>query len=59
MAEQIKKEIGVLVKIINEKPVRAFGRDIITGLPQKVLIKPEEIKNVLLAPFSRITDLLV
>ncbi|WP_253301534.1 rod shape-determining protein [Spiroplasma endosymbiont of Phyllotreta cruciferae] len=58
-AEQIKKEIGALVKIINEKTVRAFGRDIITGLPREVMIKPEEIKNVLLAPFSRITDLLV
>lgn len=58
-AKQIKKEIGALVKIISEKPVRAFGRDIITGLPREVLIKHEEIKNVLLAPFSRITDLLV
>ncbi|AHF61548.1 rod shape-determining protein MreB [Spiroplasma mirum ATCC 29335] len=58
-AEQIKKDIGALVKIVNEKPIRAFGRDIITGLPREVMIKPEEIKNVLLAPFSRITDLLV
>ena len=58
-AEQIKKDIGALVKIVNEKPIRAFGRDIITGLPREVMIKPEEIKNVLLTPFSRITDLLV
>ncbi|AGM25580.1 rod shape-determining protein [Spiroplasma chrysopicola] len=58
-AEQIKKDIGSLIKLVNEKPVRVFGRDIITGLPREVLVKPEEIKNVLLAPFSRITDLLV
>lgn len=58
-AEQIKKDVGALVKIINDKPIRAFGRDIITGLPREVLIKPDEIKNVLLSPFSRITDLVV
>lgn len=58
-AEKIKMEIGSLTKIDSGRTFRAFGRDVISGLPREVLISPEEIKNALLAPFSKITDLIV
>ncbi|WP_342252744.1 rod shape-determining protein [Spiroplasma endosymbiont of Amphibalanus improvisus] len=58
-AEAIKKDIGSVGKFKNEKPLRVFGRDVITGLPREILLKPIEIKNVLLNPFSKITDLIV
>ncbi|WP_338969747.1 rod shape-determining protein [Spiroplasma endosymbiont of Labia minor] len=58
-AENIKKDIGALTKIDNSRTYRAYGRDIISGLPREVVISPEEVKNALLGPFSKITDLIV
>ncbi|QBQ08213.1 rod shape-determining protein MreB [Spiroplasma gladiatoris] len=58
-AEKIKVEIGALTKIDNGRTFRAFGRDVISGLPREVVISPDEVKNALLAPFSKITDLIV
>ncbi|WP_342268892.1 rod shape-determining protein [Spiroplasma endosymbiont of Aspidapion aeneum] len=58
-AEKIKIEIGALTKIDNGRTYRAFGRDVISGLPREVVISPDEVKNALLAPFSKITDLIV
>ncbi|AUB32174.1 rod shape-determining protein [Spiroplasma floricola] len=58
-AEKIKIEIGALTKIDNGRTFRAFGRDVISGLPREVIISPDEVKNALLAPFSKITDLIV
>ncbi|WP_338972211.1 rod shape-determining protein [Spiroplasma endosymbiont of Panorpa germanica] len=58
-AETIKKDIGSLAKLDNSRTFRAFGRDVISGLPREVIVTPEEIRNALLAPFSKITDLVV
>lgn len=58
-AEKIKIEIGALTKIDNGRTFRAFGRDVISGLPREVVISPDEVKNALLSPFSKITDLIV
>ncbi|WP_338969745.1 rod shape-determining protein [Spiroplasma endosymbiont of Labia minor] len=58
-AERIKKEIGALTKIDNSRTYRAYGRDVISGLPREVVLSPEEVKNTLLSPFSKITDLIV
>jgi rod shape-determining protein MreB len=58
-AEKIKMEIGSLTKLDNGRTFRAYGRDVISGLPREVVISPDEVKNALLAPFSKITDLIV
>lgn len=58
-AEKIKIEIGSLVKIDNGRTYRAFGRDVISGLPREVVVSPDEVKNALLSPLSKITDLVV
>ncbi len=58
-AENIKKEIGSLVKYQNERTVQVFGRDIVSGLPREIKITAEEIRNILLNSFSKITDMLI
>lgn len=58
-SENIKKEIGSLVKYQNERAVQAYGRDIVSGLPREVRVSSEEIRNVLLNSFSRITDMII
>ncbi|WP_339022755.1 rod shape-determining protein [Spiroplasma endosymbiont of Crioceris asparagi] len=58
-AETIKKDLGSLYKTDTSRKFKAFGRDIISGLPREVLISQNEIKNVLLSPFSKIVDLIV
>lgn len=58
-AENVKKELGSLSKYKGERTMSVFGRDIVSGLPKEAIISSEEIRNVLVSSFSRITDLLI
>ncbi|AUB32179.1 rod shape-determining protein [Spiroplasma floricola] len=58
-AEDVKKELGSLTKYKGERTMSVFGRDIISGLPKEAVLSSEEIRNVLVNAFSRITDLLI
>lgn len=58
-AEQIKIEIGSLSKYNDERKMKVYGRDIVSGLPREIEITPEEIREVLKIPVSRIIDLTV
>ncbi|AHB36840.1 rod shape-determining protein [Spiroplasma apis] len=58
-AENVKKELGSLAKYKGERTMSVFGRDIVSGLPKEAIISSEEIRNVLVNSFSRITDLLI
>ncbi|AXK51813.1 rod shape-determining protein [Spiroplasma alleghenense] len=58
-AESVKKEIGSLVKYPAERSMQVYGRDIVSGLPKEAKISSEEVRNVLLNSFSKITDLLI
>ncbi|WP_381415406.1 rod shape-determining protein [Spiroplasma endosymbiont of Anurida maritima] len=58
-SENIKKQIGSLVKYHNERAMQVYGRDIVSGLPKEAKITSEEIRNVLLNSFSKITDMLI
>ncbi|WP_381415458.1 rod shape-determining protein [Spiroplasma endosymbiont of Anurida maritima] len=57
--ETVKKEIGTLIKLTNDRELKVYGRDVVTGLPREVILRANEIKNVLLTPFSKITDAVV
>ncbi|AKU80326.1 rod shape-determining protein [Spiroplasma turonicum] len=58
-AENVKKELGSLAKYKGEKTMSVFGRDIVSGLPKEAIISSEEIRNVLVNAFSRITDMVI
>jgi rod shape-determining protein MreB and related proteins len=56
-AEIIKKEVGSLrEKIEVEKTTSANGRDIISGLPKKIIITETEIRDVMIEPFESIAS---
>ncbi|WHQ37159.1 rod shape-determining protein [Spiroplasma sp. SV19] len=58
-AEQIKIEIGSLSKYPDERRMKVYGRDVVSGLPREIEVTPEEIREVLKVPVSRIIDLTV
>ncbi|AGM24962.1 rod shape-determining protein [Spiroplasma chrysopicola] len=58
-AEIIKIEIGSLAKYSDERKIKIYGRDIVSGLPREIEVGPEEIREVLKVPVSRIIDLVV
>ncbi|WP_338969737.1 rod shape-determining protein [Spiroplasma endosymbiont of Labia minor] len=58
-AEVVKKTVGSLVKYPNERSIQIYGRDIISGLPKEARISSEEVRNILLTAFSKITDLII
>ncbi|MCF7944269.1 MAG: rod shape-determining protein [Spirochaetia bacterium] len=56
-AERIKEEIGSLKEEIPEPRVTfASGRDVVTGLPKKLLISETEIRDVLIKQFETIAN---
>jgi rod shape-determining protein MreB len=56
-AQRIKEEIGTLrEEIIDEKETYANGRDIVTGLPRKIMVTQSEIRKVFLEPFKSISN---
>lgn len=56
-AERIKEEIGSLRKTV-DSTVKAYanGRDIVSGLPRKVEITQEEVRDILIEPFESIVS---
>jgi len=55
-AERIKIEIGSAGPLPEELEMEVRGRDMITGLPRKALIKSEEIREALLEPVTAIAE---
>ncbi|AKU79754.1 rod shape-determining protein [Spiroplasma turonicum] len=58
-AESIKINIGSLSRYPDERRMKVYGRDVVSGLPREVEITPEEVREVLKVPVSRIVDLTV
>ncbi|WP_338972244.1 rod shape-determining protein [Spiroplasma endosymbiont of Panorpa germanica] len=58
-AENIKIQLGSLGKYNAERSMSVYGRDIVSGLPKEALVSGEEIRNVLINSFSKITDLFI
>ncbi|AHI54299.1 cell shape determining protein MreB [Spiroplasma sabaudiense Ar-1343] len=58
-AENIKIQIGSLGKYNAERSMSVFGRDVVSGLPKEAVVSAEEIRNVLINSFSKITDLFI
>ncbi|MFK5883183.1 MAG: rod shape-determining protein [Candidatus Izemoplasma sp.] len=56
-AERIKEEIGSLREVVDPSiSTHANGRDIVTGLPRKIQITQEEVRDILLEPFESIVS---
>ncbi|AGR41681.1 rod shape-determining protein [Spiroplasma taiwanense] len=58
-AESIKVNVGSLAKYPDERRMKVYGRDVVSGLPREIEITPEEVREVLKVPVSRIIDLTV
>ncbi|MDD3903259.1 MAG: rod shape-determining protein [Sphaerochaeta sp.] len=59
-AERIKMEIGSLKEDLpNPRTTYASGRDVVTGLPKKITISEDEIRDVLTIPFESIANLVL
>ncbi|HUW20848.1 MAG TPA: rod shape-determining protein [Sedimentisphaerales bacterium] len=55
-AETVKIEIGSAAPLQQELTMEVAGRDTISGLPRKVIITSEEIRNALQEPISAIIN---
>jgi rod shape-determining protein MreB len=55
-AENIKIEIGSAAPQENDGAIEVKGRDMISGLPRKALIKAEEVREALKEPVGQIVD---
>jgi len=55
-AEKIKIEIGSAAPLDEELTMEVAGRDTISGLPRKIVITSEEIRESLKEPISAIVD---
>ncbi len=55
-AERIKIEIGSAAPMDEERSMEVRGRDMISGLPRKMVITSEEIREALQEPLSAIVD---
>ncbi|AUB31374.1 rod shape-determining protein [Spiroplasma floricola] len=58
-AETVKINIGSLAKQADEKSMKVYGRDVVSGLPREITISPEELREVLKIPLSRVIELTV
>jgi len=55
-AEKVKIQIGSAVPLKQELTMEVAGRDTISGLPRKILITSEEIREALREPIASIID---
>ncbi|TVQ30922.1 MAG: rod shape-determining protein [Phycisphaeraceae bacterium] len=55
-AERIKIEIGSAAPVGEETSMEVRGRDMISGLPRKMVITSEEVREALMEPISTITE---
>jgi len=58
-AEKVKIEIGSAVPLEEELTMEVAGRDTITGLPRKVLLTSEEIREALREPIAAIINAVI
>lgn len=59
-AERIKVEIGSLREVLdNPRSTFVSGRDVVSGLPKKIIIYENEIRDVLTIPFEGIANLVL
>ena len=59
-AERIKVEIGSLREVLdNPRSTYVSGRDVVSGLPKKITIYENEIRDVLTIPFEGIANLVL
>lgn len=55
-AEEIKKSIATLKKAYVNETMEIRGREILTGLPKKVLLNSEEIQNAILPKMEELAE---
>lgn len=55
-AQRIKEEIGTLRDVVAGISTHANGRDLVTGLPRRIDVSQEEIRDVLVEPFKSIAN---
>ncbi len=55
-AEEMKKEIGSVYPMEEEKSMEIRGRSLVTGLPQSIIVTSEEIREALEEVSSQIVD---
>jgi len=55
-AQRIKEEVGTLREKVPGTKTHANGRDLVTGLPRKIQISQEEIRDVMVEPFKSIAS---
>lgn len=56
-AERVKMELATLRKDLKEEiETYANGRDVVSGLPKKVMIKQSEVRDLLIEPFETICN---
>lgn len=59
-AERIKREIGSLrEEMDNPRSTYVSGRDVVSGLPKKITVYENEIRDVLTTPFEGIANLVL
>ncbi len=56
-AERIKIEIGSAAPVEEDRSIEVRGRDMISGLPRKMVITSEEIRDALQEPVSTIVEI--
>lgn len=55
-AQRIKEQVGTLRAVVPGITTHANGRDLVTGLPRKIQVSQEEIRDVLVEPFKAIAN---
>lgn len=55
-AEKVKMEIGSAAPLENEMTMEVAGRDTISGMPRKIVVTSEEIREALKDPIAAILD---
>jgi rod shape-determining protein MreB len=55
-AEKVKMQIGSAVPLENELTMEVAGRDTISGMPRKIVVTSEEIREALKGPIAAILD---
>ncbi|AKX34451.1 cell shape determining protein MreB [Spiroplasma litorale] len=58
-AEQAKIKIGSLAKYPDERSIKLYGRDVVSGLPREIEVTPQEMREVLKIPLSKVIDMVV
>lgn len=57
-AEQIKKEIGCAMPLVNDIGMEISGRDLTTGLPQTVKIVSSQVQEAMKESIAKIVDII-